>query len=389
MKYSIEPVHQKMKRAPFLTRTLVAVLAATLGACAMAPGMKMTVEPDASRDGGEQTAATAAVPAVSITELDLGVVKNLSTDRVARTDDQLRRLFSKPEAYTVGVGDVLQIVVWDHPELAAALGATQGQASGKTSDPAAGFVVDQNGELHFPYAGAVQVRGLRTDQIRDRLTNALSRYLVKPQVTVRMASYRAHEVYVDGEVHSAGAVSLTDVPLSFYDAVARAGGFSDNADQSSVALVRGGVSYRIDVPHMLTRGMNPADLYLKSGDLVRVASRDDNNVYVMGEVTRPGTAIPRRDGRLSLADAIAQVGSINSATADTAQMYVIRSLEGKPLVYHLDSRSPVSMLVAKEFELQSKDIVYVDGSGLVRFNRVMTLLLPLINTGLAAGVIAK
>jgi polysaccharide biosynthesis/export protein len=47
------------------------------------------------------------------------------------------------------------------------------------------------------------------------------------------------------------------------------------------------------------------------------------------------------------------------------------------------------MLVAKEFELQPKDIVYVDGSGLVRFNRVLTLLLPLINTGLTAGVIAK
>jgi polysaccharide export outer membrane protein len=47
------------------------------------------------------------------------------------------------------------------------------------------------------------------------------------------------------------------------------------------------------------------------------------------------------------------------------------------------------MLVANEFELQPKDVVYVDGSGLVRFNRVISLLMPSISTGLTAGVIAK
>jgi polysaccharide export outer membrane protein len=135
--------------------------------------------------------------------------------------------------------------------------------------------------------------------------------------------------------------------------------------------------------------MNPSQLYLKAGDLLRVASREDNNVYVMGEVTKPGSAVPRRDGKLSLADALSQVGSVNASTADTAQMFVIRSRDNTPEVFHLDSRSPVAMLVAKEFELQPKDIVYVDGNGLVRFNRVLSLLMPLINTGLTAGVIAK
>jgi polysaccharide biosynthesis/export protein len=109
----------------------------------------------------------------------------------------------------------------------------------------------------------------------------------------------------------------------------------------------------------------------------------------MGEVNKPGSAVPRQSGKISLADALAQAGSVNSSTADTAQMYVIRSNDGKPEVFHLDSRSPVAMLVARDFELQRKDIVYVDGSGLVRFNRVMSLLMPLINTGLTAGVIAK
>jgi polysaccharide biosynthesis/export protein len=58
-------------------------------------------------------------------------------------------------------------------------------------------------------------------------------------------------------------------------------------------------------------------------------------------------------------------------------------------VFHLDGRSPVAMLVAKEFDLQPKDVVYVDGNGLVRFNRVLTLLIPAINAGLTAGLVAK
>jgi polysaccharide biosynthesis/export protein len=376
----------------FLKRVIAVSVCGLLGACAAAPGMRMKVATDAQTGGApaeSHVAATRATPEIAITELDLGLVQQLTEQRRTRVDQQTQHLISAPEAYTVGAGDVLQIVVWDHPEFAAALGTGANQAPSKPSDPASGFVIDQNGNLHFPYAGTLAVAGLRTDQIQERLTSALSKYLVKPQVTVRMASYRSREVYVDGEVRTPGAFSITDVPLNFYDAVARAGGFSDSANQSEVTLVRGGVSHRIDLPQMLAQGVNPSKLYLKAGDLLRVGSRDESGVYVMGEVNKPGSAVPRRDGRLSLADALAQAGSINSNTADTAQMFVIRSNQGQPEVYHLDSRSPVAMLVAKDFDLQSKDIVYVDGNGLVRFNRVLSLLMPVIQSGLTAGVLAK
>ncbi|SPB14040.1 polysaccharide export protein [Caballeronia novacaledonica] len=392
MNQIIERVISANWRASFPRTAATLALAAMLSACAIAPGFHMPVDSDEAAEGGDAAPhidATAATPEIPVTELDLALVRRDVEQRKTNQDQQAKRLLGAPTAYTVGAGDVLQIVVWDHPEFAAALGSAQNQASAKASDPAAGFVVDQNGNLRFPYAGTLAVAGLRTDQIQQELTAALSTYLVKPQVTVRMASYRARQVYVDGQVRDPGALSLTDVPLSFYDAIARAGGFNENADQSDIMLVRGGDSYRIDLPQLLAQRLNPAKLYLREGDLLRVASRNDNIVYVMGEVSKPGSAAPRRDGRLTLADALSQVGSINSSTADTAQMFVIRQGDDTPRVYHLDSSSPVSMLVANEFELQPKDIVYVDGSGLVRFNRVLSLLMPLISTGLTAGVIAK
>ncbi|TDG24920.1 sugar ABC transporter substrate-binding protein [Paraburkholderia silviterrae] len=334
--------------------------------------------------------ATAATPEVAITELDAALVRRIREERLEKQQAQVELLSAAPQPYTVGAGDVLQIVVWDHPEIAAAVGTTQSQASTRPGDPSSGFVVDQAGDLAFPYAGTMHVAGLRTEEVQRRLSVALAKYFVKPQVTVRMASYRAHEVYIDGEVRNPGVVAVNDVPMSLYEAISRAGGFADTADQSDLVLVRQGASHRINLTQMVASGVSPSRLYLKSGDMLRVVARDENDVYVMGEVNKPISAIPRRTGRITLADAIAQAGSVNSSTADAAQMFVIRgSLSGTPQVFHLDGRSPVAMLVAKEFDLQPKDVVYVDGNGLVRFNRVLTLLIPAINAGLTAGLVAK
>jgi len=393
-------------RPAFRLGVLMAAVTVLTSACAVAPGMRMETSrvqdlPGASGassvadEHGESVAsekadATAGTPDIAITEVDAALISQLARSRKQQQLELSQLLSEAPQAYTIGPGDVLQIVVWDHPEFAAALGSTQTQSSSRPGDPLAGFVVDQNGTLTFPYAGTLHVAGLRTEEIRQRLSDALARYFVKPQVTVRMASYRAHQVYVDGEVRSPGALAFNDVPMTLYEAVGRAGGFSDAADQSDLVLVRGEQTHRVNLTQMLAQGLSPSRLYLKPGDLLRVVSRDENDAYVMGEVNRPVSAIARRTGRMTLADALSQAGSVNASTADAAQMFVIRgSLTGTPQVFHLDGHSPVAMLLAKDFELQPKDVVYVDGSGLVRFNRVLSLLMPLISTGLTAGVIAK
>ncbi len=353
-------------------------------------GKANTARTDAGSTNTAVADATAATPEVPVTELDIALVKRLQEVRLKQQQQQVDLLSAVPQPYVIGAGDVLQIVVWDHPELAQAVGTAQSQASTRPGDPFSGFVVDQSGDLTFPYAGTMHVAGLRTEEVQRRLTAALAHYFVKPQVTVRMASYRAREVYVDGEVHNPGVVAVNDVPMSLYEAISRAGGFADTADQSDLVLVRGGESHRINLTQMVAGGLSPSRLYLKPGDMLRVIARDENDVYVMGEVNKPVSAVPRRTGRLTLADAIAQAGSVNSSTADAAQMFVVRgALDGKPEVFHLDGRSPVAMLVAKEFDLQPKDVVYVDGNGLVRFNRVLTLLIPAINAGLTAGLVAK
>jgi polysaccharide export outer membrane protein len=318
------------------------------------------------------------------------IIKNREKDAQAAAD-QMRALFAKPAPYTLAAGDVLQITVWDHPELAAALGAQPPQTAQRPYDPAQGFVIDSNGDVYFPYTGSIHVAGLRIDQAQQVVTEAIAHGpYVEPQVTVRIASFRAKQVYVDGEVHTPGAVPINDVPMTLYEAVNRAGGFSPTADQSRLILVRDGVSYSLDLTEMLARDESPAKVLLRDGDVLRVSSRDQNGAYVMGEVNKPVTAVPLRDGRLTLSDAISQAGSINSSTADAAQLYVIRGALGKsPQVFHLDAHSPVSMLLANQFDLRPNDVVYVDGNGLVRFSRVLSLLLPGISAALTGAVVTK
>ncbi|MFM0502660.1 polysaccharide biosynthesis/export family protein [Paraburkholderia caffeinilytica] len=365
----------------------IAALQLALSACSIAPGMKMQKTATLPLTSASEQAPAEQLP-VPMTEVTLSSIDEIRGEAERRNDESASALLGRGQAYTIGVGDVLQITVWDHPELAAALGS-QPPANARAYDPPPGFIVDDTGYLRFPFVGNIRVEGMKVDEVQRKLAAELGKSFHDPQVTVRIASFRAKQVYVDGEVRTAGAQSINDIPTTLYDAISHAGGFSPAADQSRITLTRNGRSYDINFTGMLQRGLNPSNIMLRPGDLIRVSAREENGVFVLGEVTKPVTALPLRNGQLTLSDALSQAGSINSATADAAQLYVIRGLGKDARVFHLDAASPVSMILANRFELQPKDIVYVDGNGLVRFSRVLSLLLPGINAGLTAGLVTK
>ncbi|MGX7004230.1 polysaccharide biosynthesis/export family protein [Caballeronia sp. KNU42] len=365
------------------------LLAAMVSACAWVPGQHMAMPPSlpvTTADNGDVTSDVQ----VPVKQIDLTLIRQIHAAEKSGTQATADlNLFAKPTAYKVGPGDVLQITVWDHPELAAAVGQTA--VNTRVADAAPGFVVDGGGNIQFPYISKpIHATGKTPDQLQREIYTELSKVFVKPQVTVRVESYRASQVYVDGDVKTPGAQSINDIPMTLTEAVGRSGGFMPTADQSRVVITRNGTSYPVNVAQMLKAGKNPSEIVLQPGDMLHVSSRDENTVYVMGEVVKPTAVTPLRDGTLTLAEAISQAGNLSPTSSNARQLFVIRQVPGnEPVIYHLDAKSPVSMILANQFPLEAKDVVYVDNSGLVRASRVLDLLLPAINAGLTTAVITK
>lgn len=386
-----KPANERTQTAR-MTKSRLALLFAllsVLAACSIVPGQHMTTPPAlpvATSDTGNVTREQ-QIPIVPIDLTLIGQLRETRSNGI-NAPNQIG-LFAKPIPYKIGSGDVLQITVWDHPELVAALG--QQTQNPKTSDPTSGFVVDSEGNIQFPYISEpIHAAGKTVEQVQREIRAELGKNFRNPEVTVRIASYRASQVYVDGEVRAPGAQTINDIPMTLTEAINRASGFTGNADRSHITLTRNGASYPLDLTQMIALGKNPQDITLQPGDMLRVSARDDNTAYVMGEVNKPTAVLPTSDGKLTLSEALNQAGFVNQTTSDARQLYVIRQASGgKPEVYHLDASSPVSMLLANQFDLRPKDVVYVDNGSLVRFNRVLNLLLPAINASLTGAIVTK
>jgi polysaccharide export outer membrane protein len=296
--------------------------------------------------------------------------------RAISTD--VEQLFGKPTPYAIGPGDVLDIVVWDHPELIwpPSSVSTAGTDVYGSNPISPGYTVDEGGVVQFAYIGAVNVGGLTELEARDLISSKLAHFVKNPQVTLRVQAFRSRRVYMDGEVRSPGLFVLNDVPMTLVEAINRAGGFTPLADRSSVDVIRDGKSTTVSIPDLIARGVNPSAVMLKDGDMVRVLGREDSKVFVLGEVTRP-TTLFLRNGQLTLNEALGDAGGLNPSSAEGKQVFVVRREQaGQPEIYHLDASSPTALALAEGFPLKAKDVVFVDAAPVVRWSRVVGLLVP-------------
>lgn len=385
---------------------VLALVVVWLGGCALAPGLSIgkgvqdtsqsaTSQASASQDG--QATPEQTPPPGALLAITPELIRQQRDLRKAELGADVKSLFAEPKAYGIGPGDVINIVVWNHPELVLApAGATlTAEASGLAS-VGNGYNVNPEGLIQFPLLGTFKIAGLTENKAREELTRRLSKFIKDPQITLRVQAYRAGRVYVDGEVRIPGLQAINDIPMTLPEAISRAGGLTPTADRATVAVTRKGATTVINMPQLVTLGINPSRIMLAAGDLVRVGNRDDSKIYVMGEVTKP-MALPLRNGRLTLNEALGESGGVNATSGDPRQIYVVRSRSGDsatvadtsgtatpitpitpttPEIYHLDASSPAAYALAEGFELKSRDVVFVDPVPLVLWNRVVSLILP-------------
>ena len=373
---------------------VMALAVVSLGGCAFAPGLSIGKGVQKTSQSSISSLRTPRSDAATQAQTPppgalLAITPQLITQqRGARKVDlsaDVKNLFAEPKPYGIGAGDVINIVVWNHPELVLApAGATLTTDASGLASVGNGYNVSPDGLIQFPLLGTFKIAGLTENAAREEITRRLSKFLKDPQVTLRVQAYRAGRVYVDGEVRTPGLQAINDIPMTLPEAISRAGGLTAIADRATVVVTREGATTLINMPQLATLGVNPSKIMLVAGDLVRVGSRDDTKVYVLGEVTKPMT-LPLRNGRLTLNEALGEAGGVNAVSGDPRQIYVVRSRNGDqgsvetstaPEIYHLDASSPAAYALAEGFELKSRDVVYVDPVPLVLWNRVISLILP-------------
>ena len=295
--------------------------------------------------------------------------------------------------YRIGVGDVLNITVWDHPELTTPAGSYRSAAE-------AGNQVHANGTMFYPYVGSIKVAGLTVGQIRSKLTTELANYIAEPQVEVRVASYQSQKAYITGEVKEPGQQFISNIPLTLLDAINKAGGLSDNADWNNVTITRKGKDEIVSIDALIQRGDLTQNRLLTDGDIVHIPRNDTMKVFVIGEVQQPQFLTISRNG-MTLTEAIAAVGGIDKLAADATGIFVIRgeqknrktppntnnkqqnngsgNIEKVANIYQLDVTNPTSYILGTDFYLKPHDVVYVTTAPITRWNRVITQVMPTIS----------
>ena len=339
----------------------IIVVAGLLNACAMAPGMKMS-EPAEVPEG----------TVVRVQPITLKLLNQLEAAESFKVRQVAEEFTVKPQGYVIGVGDVLQIIVWDHPELTIPAGQFR---DAETS----GQQVGDNGFLFYPYVGMVRAAGMNVAALRDLLTQKLSTYIQDPQLDVRVIGFRSKRVYVVGEVNTPGVLPLNDLPLTIADAISLSGGLTPEAHKSGVNISRSGEVHEIDLKALYDYADSTQNLALKHGDIVNVLDRSQQKVFVMGEVKTP-KSVEIINGHLTLAAAIGEVGGVNQNSANSGAIYVIRGTDrDRPEIFHLDARYASGMLLAERFDMQAQDVIFVDAAGISQWNRVISQLLPSIS----------
>lgn len=332
----------------------LALLPVLLAGCAAAPGQKMDKTPP-------------QIDGVRYRPITPELVAELSS-RSPRRVPRLETPDLEEYQYRVGPHDILTITVWDHPELTIPAGAFR-------SAEAAGHLIAEDGTIFYPYAGTLRVAGLTVGEIRRLITRRISAKIVDPQVDVRVAQFRSQRAYIVGEVREPGPYAITDMPLTVIEAVNLAGGITLEADLQNLTISRDGELYPVDLLALYEQGDVSQNYLLRDGDVLQIPDRNLQKVFILGEVATPQSQLIYR-GRLTLAEALGDAGGFDNTSANPAQIFVIRGTPDEAEIFHLNARSPGALILGDQFQLQARDVVYVEAAPIVRWNRLVTQIVP-------------
>lgn len=138
------------------------------------------------------------------------------------------------------------------------------------------YEVGPDGTLAFPYVDPIKVAGLEPREIATSLRDSLieAKFLVSPQVQVKVKAYNSKKIQVIGQVAKQGPLPYQD-GMTLVQAISAAGWFTPLADTNHVQVIRqtntGAVNAIVSVD-AITDNARP-DIKLQQGDTIKVDQR--------------------------------------------------------------------------------------------------------------------
>jgi len=251
----------------------------------------------------------------------------------------------------------------------------------ETDDIDGNYLIDPFGMIDLPYVGKINVKDLTSTEVQNILLNILKKFYKNPDLQIDIVAFNSSKVYVTGTVRNQLVIDMSDKPIRVLDAIIRANvntTGNDNLSSTSGIIRRDSRVYEIDLLNAIKGTDTKENFYLKKDDVIFI-DRNPNSILVFGEVTRPGSYFPYAG--YSLTQLVSDSG-INQLTADAKNIFVLRESFDEELqidVFKMNIKNPINLIAGRKFKLNKRDIVYIPASDLVKWNRVISLLLPQTN----------
>lgn len=367
---------------------LASVILMSVSACA-ASGLSTATGP--SRKAILATTADQQIPGVKVIAVNQQTVQMLALPEANNSfADAIGN--AQPIGTVVGVGDALEVTIWEAPPALLFGGGTyetrigstlQGSRPGVLPD----LVVDPSGTINIPFAGQVPAAGRSLRQIEQSIVSRLVGKAHKPQVVVRLARNATANVAVLGDVGEAGRYPLTPRGERLLDALALAGGTRQAVERMTVQVTRGNRTATMPLQDVVRDARQ--NIVLQSDDIVTA-------LYQPYSFTVLGAAGKNEEVRfegvgLSLSKALGRIGGLQDMRADPKGVFLFRWEQPErvrglvpsealqpgnpvPVIYRVDLREPQTYFAAQNFAMRDGDVMFVSNSSAADFQRFVNIL---------------
>lgn len=328
-----------------------------------------------------------------VVDLDETAVDKINLYFPQHFSNQLKTVFGSGYSGRVGIGDLLNITIWE----ASSDGLFSTTDSKQSSIP---VTVDQNGNIFIPFAGNIRAINKTVEQVRKTIQDGLEGKAVEPQVLVTMQQNVSNSVVVVGDVNQPSKYPLPVQGMRLLEAIASAGGTKEATFESVVTITRGKKIATLRLDDVMNQPEN--NITLSPNDYILVVHQP-RTFSAFGAVTK-SQLVPFKMEKLSLAEALAQVGGLRDREADRGGVFLLRYEDTSltkwlvesgigtgnysvyagspvPVIYRLNMNKAKSFFVARNFPMRDKDVLYVANHPTAEFGKFLSMIVsPIAGT---------